>query len=148
VNALLGAEAQATGAVRAGDRRGRHTTSGRRLLALPGGGLLLDGPGIRELKLWDDGGIAPAFEDVGGLAARCRFRDCRHAGEPGCAVAAAVEEGALDARRVEALHKLAREAHALAARKPGPEQQAEKRRWKAIGRAGRERLEAKRRGWK
>ncbi len=150
VNALLGPEAsevQAVSAVREADRRGRHTTTGRRLLALPGGGMLLDGPGIRELKLWDSGGIATAFDDVGALAARCRFRDCRHAGEPGCAVVAAVESGALPARRLEALHKLEREAAALAARRPGPEAQAFKRRWKAIGRAGKRRLEEKRKGW-
>jgi ribosome biogenesis GTPase len=147
VNALLGTATQPTAAVREADRRGRHTTTGRWLVVLPGGGLLLDGPGIRELKLWDGEGIAPAFGDVGAIAGGCRFRDCRHQGEPGCAVAAAVEAGALPAARLETLHKLEREARALAARRSGPEAQAEKRRWKAISKAGREWTKAKRKGW-
>lgn len=132
LNSLLGEELQATAAVREDDRRGRHTTSARRLVAIPGGGALVDGPGIRELKLWDDAGLAGTFEDVAALAAGCRFSDCRHQGEPGCAVAAAVEEGQLDPARLENLRKLEREAAALAARQGGAAAQAEKSRWRAI----------------
>ena len=101
----------------------------------------------RELKLRGAEGLAPAFDDVSALAERCRFRDCRHDGEPGCAVIAAVEAGALPARRVEALHKLAREAEALAARRGGPEAQARKQRWKVLHEAGRRWALEKRRGW-
>lgn len=134
VNALLGAEVQRTAEVRARDARGRHATAGRRLFALPGGGAVIDGPGIRELRLWDRSGLEPAFADVAALAAACRFRDCRHEGEPGCAVAAAVEAGDLDGVRVESLRKLEREADLQAARREGSAAQAERQRWKAIRR--------------
>jgi ribosome biogenesis GTPase len=132
LNGLLGEDLQATAAVREDDRRGRHTTTARRLVPIPGGGALVDGPGIRELKLWDDAGLAGTFEDVAALAAGCRFSDCRHQGEPGCAVAAAVEEGRLDPARLENLRKLEREAAALAARQGGAAAQEEKARWRAI----------------
>jgi ribosome biogenesis GTPase / thiamine phosphate phosphatase len=101
VNALLGEERQATAAVRA-DGRGRHTTVTRELVALPGGALLVDTPGLREVGLWD--GAGAAFADIDALAEDCRFADCRHDTEPGCAVRAAVE-----ADRIEAWRKLARE---------------------------------------
>jgi ribosome biogenesis GTPase len=102
VNALLGVERQAVGAVRATDGRGRHTTVTRELLTLPGGALLIDTPGIREAGLWD--GTGGAFADIEALAAQCRFTDCAHAAEPGCAVRA---EG--DPERVAAWQKLERE---------------------------------------
>ena len=122
LNALLGAPRQATAEVRERDRRGRHTTTGRELLQVPGGGLLVDGPGLRELKLWGDQGLLPAFGDVAALAAGCRFRDCRHQGEPGCAVAAAVERGELEAARLANLQKLEQEAERQEARRRlGPE---------------------------
>jgi ribosome biogenesis GTPase len=117
VNALLGAEVQVTGDVREHDRRGRHVTTSRRLFPLPGGGSVVDGPGIRELKLWDAGGLHGAFEDLAALAAGCRFADCAHESEPGCAVRAALERGELDEARLESYRKLAREAVAHAARK-------------------------------
>jgi len=101
-NALLGAERQATGAVRASDGRGRHTTVARELLTLPGGALLIDTPGIREVGVWD--GTGGAFADIDELAAGCRFADCRHESEPGCAV-----RGAVDEERLEAARKLERE---------------------------------------
>jgi ribosome biogenesis GTPase len=132
VNALLGAEVQATGEVRAGDRRGRHVTTGRRLFALPGGGAVIDGPGIRELRLWDGAGMAGAFQDVAALAAACRFSDCAHEDEPGCAVRAAVDDGRLDPDRLESLHKLAREVRAHEARLGGAAARAEKQRWRTI----------------
>jgi ribosome biogenesis GTPase len=112
VNALLGEERMRTGEVRAADGRGRHVTTHRQLVLLPGGGLLLDTPGMRELQLADDEGLGNVFADIAALAARCRFRDCRHDSEPGCAVKAAVESGELDAERVEHYRQLEREARA------------------------------------
>ncbi|MFO0726003.1 MAG: ribosome small subunit-dependent GTPase A [Myxococcota bacterium] len=103
LNHLLGAAAQQTQAVRVGDDKGRHTTTARELFQLPSGALVIDTPGLREVELWiaDEGS---SFEDIEALAARCRFRDCRHAGEPGCAVA----EGA-DPARLAGYQKLRRE---------------------------------------
>ena len=132
VNALLGAEVQATAEVRSWDARGRHKTTGRRLFALAGGGAVIDGPGIRELKLWDAAGLDAAFEDVAAIAAGCRFRDCAHEDEPGCAVREAVEAGRLDPARLESLRKLEAEARAAAARRGGAEARAEKQRWRAV----------------
>jgi ribosome biogenesis GTPase len=103
VNALLGEDRQATGDVRASDGRGRHTTVTRELLALPHGALLIDTPGMREVGMWD-GGADDAFEDVAELAAGCRFGDCQHDSEPGCAV-----RDAIDPERLSAWRKLARE---------------------------------------
>lgn len=132
-NALLGREAQRTSPVRASDDRGVHTTSGRELFSLPGGGALVDGPGIRELRLWDGGGLEAAFEDLALIAARCRFRDCGHGGEPGCAVREAVASGQLDAARVESRRKLAVELERQAMRREaGGAARAERERWKAI----------------
>jgi ribosome biogenesis GTPase len=133
VNRLLGDGRQRTAAVRAHDRRGRHCTTARELFVLAAGGCLIDGPGIRELQLWSgDDGLDAAFADIAALAAGCRFRDCRHLSEPGCAVAAAVAAGHLDAARVASYHKLARELASLAARQDGLARQEERRRWRAI----------------
>lgn len=111
-NALLGKDRQATAAVQSFGSRGRHTTTRRELLLLPGGGLLLDTPGMRELEVIDEEGLGIVFDDVAALAAGCRFRDCRHLSEPGCAVLAAIASGALDPERLEHYHKLQREAAA------------------------------------
>lgn len=113
VNALMGADAQETQAIRDDDARGRHTTTGRSLHRLPQGGLLLDTPGMRELQLaFVADGLAAQFDDVVEIAAACRFADCGHAGEPGCAVAAAIGSGALDPARLKRYRKLlAEEAH-------------------------------------
>ncbi len=111
VNALLGEDRQATGTTRP-DARGRHTTTRRELLLLPGGGLLLDTPGMRELEVIDEEGLETVFDDVARLAAGCHFRDCRHLAEPGCAVRAAAERGELDPERLEHYLKLQREAEA------------------------------------
>ena len=114
VNRLAGSTRVATGEVRPWDLRGRHTSVHRQLLVLPGGGIVIDTPGMRELQLWDaDEGVEQTFTDVAALAASCRFRDCRHDGEPGCAVKAAVEAGVLDAARFEGYSKLAREQEAF-----------------------------------
>jgi ribosome biogenesis GTPase len=105
VNALLGEERLATGEVRAADAKGRHTTTWRELVPLPGGGALLDTPGLREVGLVDAAGLAGAYEEIDALAQRCRFRDCAHDTEPGCAV-----RGAVEPARLEGWRKLQREA--------------------------------------
>ncbi len=110
VNAILGREAQETREVREDDDRGRHTTTRRNAFLVPGGGVLIDTPGLRELALWGADGIASTFPEIEALADGCRFRDCAHEGEPGCAVRAAVEDGALEAGRVGSWEKLRREA--------------------------------------
>ena len=117
VNALVGHDALATGAVRDGDAKGRHTTTARHLVPLPGGGALIDTPGVRELGLWGSvEGVRATFADIAALAGGCRFADCRHDGEPGCAVAAAVADGSLDPRRLDSHRDLMREMAALARR--------------------------------
>ena len=115
-NRLLGAELLPTRDVRR-DGRGRHTTTHRELVPLPGGALLLDTPGMRELQLWaDESALEETFADVAELAAGCRFSDCAHGSEPGCAVRAALAEGTLPGVRWESYRKLQRELHALAIR--------------------------------
>jgi ribosome biogenesis GTPase len=110
INAIRGDASLATNAVRDGDHRGRHTTTHRELLYLPGGGMLIDTPGMRELQVWGTGhGLAQSFSDIEEVAAQCKFSDCRHQGEPGCAVRAAVEDGSISAARLESYEKLARE---------------------------------------
>ena len=106
LNLWLGKEAQSTSEVRAHDHRGRHTTTHRALFRLPAGALVIDTPGMRELGLDGDAGLTEAFSDVEAMAAGCRFRDCAHGAEPGCAVHAAVEGGALAATRLAAYRKL------------------------------------------
>jgi ribosome biogenesis GTPase len=133
VNRLLGREKQRTREVREDDQRGRHTTTHRELIALPGGALLLDTPGLREIQLWSDGaGLEAAFEDVHELASTCRFTDCRHTTEPGCVVRAAVDEGRLDPLRLESLRKLQAELRALEVREDPLKRREERSRWKAI----------------
>jgi ribosome biogenesis GTPase len=124
INRLMGEEILRTSAVRSSDDRGRHTTTHRELVRLPthggvGGGLLIDNPGIRELQLWSEegAGLQATFAEIEELAAFCRFRDCGHEGEPGCAVQAALADGALDARRLENLRALEREQRFLALRR-------------------------------
>lgn len=108
LNSLAGAAVQLTGAARAGDAKGRHTTTRRSLHRLPGGGLLVDNPGMRELALEaGNRGAGTLFEDIERLAEGCRFRDCRHRSEPGCAVRVALERGNLDPRRLASYRKLA-----------------------------------------
>jgi ribosome biogenesis GTPase len=129
VNALLGEERMATQEIRAADARGRHTTSYRQLVLLPGGGLILDTPGIREVGLIDaDVGLSTVFDDIETLAQNCRFRDCGHSTEPGCAVRGALDGGLLDADRWEHLQKLSRELAALGLTKDRMAQKAERHR--------------------
>ncbi|MBW4696405.1 MAG: ribosome small subunit-dependent GTPase A [Aphanocapsa lilacina HA4352-LM1] len=139
-NRLLGCPLQAVGAVREDDSRGRHTTTARQLLQLPGGALLIDTPGMRELQLLaGEDSLETAFADVEALASRCRFRDCRHTNEPGCAVQAALLAGELEAARLESYRKLQREAAFEARRQERSAAQVEKERWKRIHKAQRER---------
>jgi ribosome biogenesis GTPase / thiamine phosphate phosphatase len=117
INVLLGEAKQPTREVRECDGKGRHTTTSRQMILLPGGGMLIDTPGMRELQLWDAGtGLEHTFEDIHALARECRFRDCRHEGEPGCAVRAAAEAGALKEERLASYHKLGREERFIEAK--------------------------------
>jgi len=133
VNALLGEDRQATSAVREDDSRGRHTTTHRELFELPGGAFLIDTPGIRALEVAGaDEGVGIAFDDIEELAATCRFSDCRHQGEPGCAVRDAIDDGRLSRDRLASHEKLGREL-ARAERKVDARAEAEhRRRWKSI----------------
>ncbi|MBA2360329.1 MAG: ribosome small subunit-dependent GTPase A [Actinobacteria bacterium] len=132
INALLGEERLATGDVRS-DGRGRHTTVHRELLVLPGGGVLIDTPGLRELQLWEtEGGLEKAFADVAELVTQCKFSDCSHQTEPGCAVKAALEDGSLPAERWESYLKLQLELAHLE-RKQDPRLRSEERKkWAAL----------------
>jgi len=110
INALLGEERLAVRDIREDDSRGRHTTTLRQLLPLPGGALVIDTPGMRELGLWEvDSGLEETFADIGELAGSCRFRDCAHRSEPGCAILAALADGTLEVSRYDSYMKLARE---------------------------------------
>jgi ribosome biogenesis GTPase / thiamine phosphate phosphatase len=132
-NALIGEEVAATGRTRGGDAKGRHTTTSRQLHPLPTGGVLVDTPGIRSVGLWTEGDEVPVdFDDVDAIAATCRFSDCAHAGEPGCAVAAAVESGELSAERFAHWQAMEREAQAAALRATEHERRAHGRRFARI----------------
>jgi ribosome biogenesis GTPase len=109
INRLAGGEILSTSEIRKADDRGRHTTTRRELLVLPGGGIVIDTPGMRELGV-ESVDLARAFADIDALSAKCRFGDCTHKNEPGCAVRAALEAGALEKRRLENYQKLKREA--------------------------------------
>jgi len=133
INVLLGGERQDVGEVREDDGRGRHTTTRRELILLPTGGIVIDTPGMRELQLWsDEGTIDGAFADVEELAAQCRFTDCTHQTEPGCAARQAVEDGALEPGRLQNYLKLQREVERLARRKDQRARQMEQEKWKKI----------------
>ena len=132
-NRLLGEDRQAVSGIREDDARGRHTTIERELIPLPSGALLLDTPGLRSVGLWDAAeGLDEAFGDIAALADRCRFRDCGHESEPGCAVRAAVASGELPAGRLEDLRRLEREQQAAERRSASGHQRA------AVNRASRQ----------
>jgi ribosome biogenesis GTPase len=139
VNRFAGTDRMAVKETRADDDEGRHTTSHRELIELPGGGLVIDTPGIRELQLWDSGGIDEAFADVEDLAAACRFNDCSHDTEPGCAVNAALASGELTQERYDSWRKLQRELRAIAVRADARLRREEKRKWQLRARDGRAR---------
>lgn len=124
INALFGEEVQKVSEIRESDGKGRHTTTYRRLIPLPGGGLVIDTPGLREIQLWaSEEGLGDAFQDIEAYAGDCRFNDCSHESEPGCAVRAALDKGKIDASRYESYLKLQKELAFLADKK---EYQAQK----------------------
>ena len=141
VNRWMGEEVMATTETREDDDEGRHTTTHRQLLVLPGGGLVIDSPGIRELQLWDVGtaGLEATFSDVEDLAAECKFGDCTHQHEPGCAVLAAVESGTLGADRLQSWRKLQRELLAIAMRHDVLLRKQEAAKWRARAKEGKAR---------
>lgn len=144
INALLGETYQATRAVRLGDDRGRHTTTHRQLFRLAEGGMLIDTPGLREIQLWtDEESVAHVFGDVVERARKCRFRDCHHQGEPGCAVLAAIESGELSAGRFSSFQKLQRELEHIRCEEDVLLQQRQKRLVKTIHREMRRRYQAR-----
>ena len=139
INALLGEVRQETREVRMSDHRGRHTTVVRQLIQLPGGGILIDTPGLRALALTgSDAGIAATFPEIEEAARSCRFRDCTHSDEPGCAVQAAVESGQLPASRLANYHKLTREAEVAAMKTDSRLRAEEVRKWKGIQKAAKD----------
>jgi ribosome biogenesis GTPase / thiamine phosphate phosphatase len=137
LNRLAGEELMRTATV-AADGTGRHTTTHRELVRLPAGALVIDTPGLRELQFWE-GDVSAAFEDIEALAAECRFRDCAHAREPGCAVLTAVDEGRLELDRLRSWRKFQRELEAIAARTDRRLRLARKKRWKEIAAHARQR---------
>ncbi len=133
INRLLGEVVQPTRETREDDDRGRHTTTHRELFRLPGGGLLIDSPGIRELQLWGgESSLQQAFDDIDELARGCRFRDCTHGEETGCAVIAAVESGELAVERLENFRELQKELRYLEKKQNESAQRAEKKKWRSI----------------
>ena len=145
INRLLGEERQATSDVR-GDGRGRHTTTRRELILLPGGGLVLDTPGMRLLTPASDAGLDAAFADIEILARACRFSDCRHAAEPGCAVAGAVEAGVLAPDRLAGFHKLRRELEHHQVREDPLARAEQRKKWRSIHKSANEHIKRKH-GW-
>jgi len=144
VNTLAGRELLAVREIREDDGEGRHTTTHRQLVLLPGGGLVLDTPGLRELQLWESAeGLGEAFSDIEDLAANCRFNDCAHRSEPGCAVQAALDDGTLDFGRWTSYTKLQRELAHLERRVDKRLQAEERKRWAKVGAQARERMRAK-----
>ena len=149
VNKLVGGDPQATKAVRKSDDKGRHTTVAREIVIVPGGGVIIDTPGMRAVALWDaEDGIASAFPDIDALAESCKFADCRHESEPGCAVIAAVEAGELPQRRLDSYRTLRSELVELARRKDQKAWAEKERTNKAIGKAAKAfyKTEPKRKG--
>jgi ribosome biogenesis GTPase / thiamine phosphate phosphatase len=142
VNRWLGEEVMATTETRADDDEGRHTTTHRELLVLPDGGLVIDTPGIRELQLWDaadSGALEEAFADIEELATQCRFGDCAHGVEPGCAVQGALRDGSLPRERYASWQKLQRELRAIAIRADARLRREERRKWQLRAKEGRAR---------
>jgi ribosome biogenesis GTPase len=141
INCLLGEEVQAVREIRTDDARGRHTTTRRELIVLPGGGMIIDTPGLREIQvLGDHSSLAQTFADVSRYAMECAFRDCRHVSEPGCAVLAAIDDGLLDDVRLKSFRKLQREMEFAERRTDRAAQIENKRKWKQIHKQNRKRM--------
>jgi ribosome biogenesis GTPase len=146
INRLLGKDVQRVESVREADTRGRHTTTHRELFVLPNGGLLIDTPGMRELALFADESTtleSSGFADIDALATACHFRDCRHQGEPGCAVLEAVERGELSAMRLAHSEKLRRELAWQRQRHGHAQRQAARKAGRMLSRAVRDRMRKK-----
>lgn len=147
INALLGFDRQFVKDVREHDDRGQHATRHRELILLPGGGIVLDTPGMREIQLWDvEEGVEATFEDIEALAADCYFSDCKHESEPRCAVRAAIETGTLEAERLENYLKLQRELAHLARRQDALAARLERNKWKKLSRMAKDLSKRKRSG--
>jgi ribosome biogenesis GTPase len=145
INRLVGQDVQNTREVRTTDAKGRHTTIHRELVMLPNGGLIIDTPGMRELQLWDVGeAVRETFDDIEALAGGCRFTDCRHRDEPGCAVKEAVAAGQLERSRLESYLRLQEELATLARQQDERAELDEKRRSKATGKVPKKHLNTKR----
>lgn len=133
INCLLGKDRLKTNAVRESDGRGRHTTVHREMIILPQGGIVIDTPGLRELELWDNQeGLSKTFKDIEILAQSCRFGDCKHQSEPGCAVNQAINDGSLDQKRFKNYQKLQKELAFLDIRKDQKARIMEKEKWKKV----------------
>nr|WP_235420820.1 ribosome small subunit-dependent GTPase A [Jeotgalibacillus soli] len=133
INVLLGEERMLTHGIRAGDDKGKHTTTHRELLLLPGGGVIIDTPGMRELQLWEsDEGLQQGFMDIEELAFSCLYRDCRHENEPHCAVIEAIENGNMQKERLNSYRKLQKELAYMERKSNKREQLLEKKKWKKI----------------
>jgi ribosome biogenesis GTPase / thiamine phosphate phosphatase len=133
-------EVQAVREIRSDDK-GRHTTTTRELFIAPGGGVIIDTPGLRSLGLWDaESGVSQTFSDVEELAGNCTFADCSHDSEPGCAVQEALTTGSLDTRRFESYRKLERERLFIEGKRDVNVRNAEKKKWKEIHKANRQRM--------
>lgn len=149
INYFIGYERQHVKALRDHDDRGQHATRHRELILLPEGGLVLDTPGMRELQLWEGReGVQAVFEDIEMLARECFFSDCRHQGEPRCAIRAALNEGCLDADRFENYNKLQRELAHFALRQDDLERRIHRQKWKKLSRLAKDRARIKRGGEK
>lgn len=139
INALCGRERQAVGAVRESDLRGRHTTTRRELISLPGGSNVIDTPGLREIQVWSNAGqLEETFGDIETIASLCRFNDCRHDEEPGCAVREAIASGELDPERLRNYEKLKRDLRHQEARLDNHARLEEKAKWKKIAQLSKE----------
>lgn len=148
-NALVGADVMDVQATRDADGKGRHTTTTRNLLALPGGGVLIDTPGLRGVGLWDaESGVGQVFSEIEELAERCRFHDCGHEAEPGCAVLAAIDSGELAERRLDSYRKLIRENRRIVAKTDARLRAELRKDWKRRGAEGKAAMEAKRGRWR
>ena len=147
-NALLGEDVMDVRATRDADGKGRHTTTTRNLLALPTGGVLIDTPGLRGVGLWDaETGVGQVFSEIEELAARCRFHDCAHESEPGCAVLAAIASGELGERRLDSYRKLIRENQRIVAKTDARLRSEIRKEWKRRGAEGKAAMEAKKGRW-
>jgi len=140
INAILGSEVLRTREIDSRSGEGRHTTSHRQLFQLPGGGMIIDTPGLREAQLWQgEDALSNVFDDIETLILRCRFSDCGHDTEPGCAIKGALADGSLEIGRFNSYRKLQREVRAIAAKSDARLRHEDRKRWRQIAMAGRTR---------